>query len=322
MKYQNIAGSSTCVSSLSVGGNIFGYACDAIETQRILAAAEELGVNMVDTADVYSEGRSEEFIGQALLARRNRWILATKVGVKSGDTGSGAATRQNIQGRVEHSLRRLRTDHIDIYQLHHFDPETPIEETLQTAAQLRAQGKIIHFSVSNCSVGQICMFEEASLRTGLPRIATNQVHYNLLKRNIEHEMMPLFQSRGLGLLVYGVLGRGVLSGKYREGQPVPDNTRATMSSRVRLDLQPHILRVVARLETFCLEAGISLPELAVAYVLRFNVVLSAVVGMRSVEQLQTVARATDLDLGASFWEKIDEFLCDLGELEGASLGHS
>jgi len=231
MKYRTIGGSDTRVSTIALGGNIFGYACDAAQTREIIAAAEALGVNFADTADVYSEGRSEEFIGQALRGRRNRWIVATKVGVDSDATGRGSGAKAVIHSRIEHSLRRLQTDYMDIYQLHHFDPDTPVEETLAAAEVLRAQGKVRHFGISNCTAPQVRAYTSASRTFGLPMPATHQVHYNILKRQIEHDLVPQSEPTRPRLLAYGVLGRGVLSGKYRSGEAVPANTRAAMSAR-------------------------------------------------------------------------------------------
>ena len=207
---------------------------------------------------------------------------------------------------------------MDIYQLHHFDPDTPVEETLAAAEVLRAQGKVRHFGISNCTAPQVRAYTSASRTFGLPMPATHQVHYNILKRQIEHDLVPQSEPTRPRLLAYGVLGRGVLSGKYRSGEAVPANTRAAMSARVQSDLQPAVLRAVAGLETLGRAAGLTLSQLALAFVLRTAAV--AIVGVRSPAQLGEVAKAGDLEPGPGFWAQVDDFLFRTGEFPSASLG--
>lgn len=320
MNYRIITADGTRVSTLGLGGNIFGYACDEAETREIILTAENLGVNLVDTADVYSEGRSEELIGKALEGRRDRWIIATKVGVESGATGHGIAAKQVIFKRIEGSLRRLRTDYIDIYQLHHFDPVTPAAETIEAFKILRAQGKVRHFGLSNCTATQTDRYMAAAQAIGQPPPATHQIHYNLLKRQAEEEFLAAPDAQQPRHLIYGALGRGVLSGKYRAGGPPAQNTRAAMSVHVQADLQPAVLSAVAHLETLAHEIGLTMSQLAAAYVLRPPSVLAALIGIRIVTQLRELASGLDRPLRADQWARVDDFVQASTSLTEASLG--
>jgi len=320
MNYRTITADGPRVSTLGLGGNIFGYACDETETRAIIHAAENLGVNLVDTADVYSEGRSEELIGKALEGRRDRWIIATKVGVESGATGHGIGAKKLIFERIEGSLRRLRTDYIDIYQLHHFDPVTPAAETIEAFETLRAQGKVRHFGLSNCTAAQANRYTAAACAVGQPPPATHQIHYNLLKRQAEEEFLTAPDEHQPRLLIYGALGRGVLSGKYRAGNPPAQNTRAAMSARVQADLQPAVLSAVAHLETLAHEIGLTMSQLATAYVLRPPSVLAALIGIRTVTQLRELTSGPDRPLRADQWARVDDFLQASASLNEVSLG--
>lgn len=314
MKYRTISAEGVLVSELGIGGNIFGYACNQMQSKEILSAAQDYGVNFIDTADVYSEGRSEEMIGEALSGNRARWIIASKVGVRSNETGNGRGTRKAIFSRIEGSLRRLRTDYIDLYQLHHFDPETPVQETLEAMTALRNQGKIRHFGLSNFSVQQAASFIEDAQFSKLILPATNQIYCNILNPKLADDFSIVPVNGRPRLLVFGVLGRGVLSGKYRLGEVPKRDTRASMSVSVNSDLQPAVLGAVAHLSQIGLNAGITMSQLAVAYVLRSSEIASALVGVRSIEQLAEIANTFTLDLRPDLWKAVDQYLKDLGDI--------
>ncbi len=320
MRYRAISAERALVSGLGIGGNIFGYACDQRQSKEILSAAQDYGVNFVDTADVYSDGRSEEMIGEALSGQRAHWIIASKVGVRSNETGNGRGSRKVIFSRIEGSLRRLRTDYIDIYQLHHFDPETPVQETLEAMTALRSQGKVRYFGLSNVSVQQAALYIKEAQCSNLILPATNQIHYNILKRKAADDFSLAAVNGRPRLLVYGALGRGVLSGKYRLGEMPKRDTRANMSVSVSSDLQPEVLGAVDHLSQIGLNAGITMSQLAVAYVLRSSEVASVLVGVRSIEQLAEIANTFMLDLRPDFWKSVDQYLADLGGMEQVSLG--
>jgi len=320
MNYRTLTANEGRVSTLALGGNIFGYACDEAETCALLHEAESLGVNFVDTADVYSDGRSEEMIGRALVGRRDRWVIATKVGVKSDATGHGIGAKKLIFERIEQSLRRLRTDYIDLYQLHHFDPITPPAETLDAFATLRAQGKVRHFGLSNCTAPQAHGYIAAADLTDCPPPATNQIHYNLLKRRAEEEFLAAPPAGQPRLLVYGALGRGVLSGKYRAGETPAAHSRAALSARVQADLQPAVLAAVAGLETIARAADLTMSQLATAYVLRAPAVVAALVGLRTNAQLREIAAACSREVSPETWAAIDAFVARLAFDDQVSLG--
>lgn len=320
MKYRAISGEGVRVSTLAIGGNIFGYACDQRQTKKILSAARDNGVNFVDTADVYSDGRSEEMIGNALSGQRECWIIASKVGVKSHETGESTGSKKVIFERIENSLRRLRTDYIDLYQLHHFDPDTPVQETLEAMEALLTQGKVRHFGLSNLNAQQVALYVKYARLSNLTLPATNQIHYNIIKREMANEHFAASESDRPRLLVYGALGRGVLSGKYRPGETPGESTRANLSVSVKSDLQPVVLRAVADLAKIGLEAGVTMGQLALAYVIRSPEVVSALVGIRTVEQLEEIVKGCALCLNVDFWAAVDDYLNNLEGLEQVSLG--
>ncbi len=314
MRYRTISAEGALVSELCIGGNIFGYACNKRQSKEILCAAQDYGVNFIDTADVYSEGRSEEMIGEALIGMRANWIIASKVGVRSNETGNGRGSRKAIFSQIEGSLRRLRTDYIDLYQLHHFDPETPVQETLEAMTALRNQGKIRYFGLSNFSVQQAASFIEDAQFSKLILPATNQIYCNILNRKLADNFSIAAVNGRPRLLAFGVLGRGVLSGKYRLGEVPKRDTRASMSVSVKSDLQPAVLGTVAHLSQIGLNAGITMSQLAVAYVLRSSEIASALVGVRSIEQLAEIANTFTLDLRPDLWKAVDQYLKDLGDI--------
>jgi aryl-alcohol dehydrogenase-like predicted oxidoreductase len=285
-----------------------------------LVAAKDLGINFIDTADVYSDGRSEQMIGDALINDRERWIIASKVGVRSTESGHGIGAKKVIFKRVEDSLRRLRTDYIDIYQLHRFDPETPVIETIEAMDSLCTQGKVRFFGLSNFDVQQSVEFLDAASGARLLMPATNQVHHNLFKRQIVHQFGKMPESFPLKLLVYGALGRGILAGKYRQGELPSERSRAYVSASVKGDLQPVVFEAVAGLNKIALKAGISMSQLAVAHVLRTKAVLSALVGIRTVAQLSEVSQACTWDLSSDFWKIVDDYVLSVEDLDHVSLG--
>lgn len=306
------------VSVIGIGGNLFGYACDAAQTKEILSAAKHLGVNFIDTADVYSNGLSEEMIGNALSGHRKQWVIATKVGVKSGESGRGKASRKMIHDRVDKSLKRLKTDYIDLYQIHHFDVDTPIEETIDAMQQLLSIGKIREFGVSNFTAKQVA--ETLAKEHARARPVTNQVHFNLLKRERVIDYVKRSTSGWPKLLVYGVLGRGILGDRYQENSYIPSNSRAAQSSSVRADLQPSLMRVVKELRTLAGLNGLTTSQLAVYFATRNPAILSAIVGFRTVEQLEEIANQPNAINNRNFWAAIDSYVDTVQALREVSLG--
>src|SRR5919202_319225 len=234
MEYRQLGRSGLRVSALTMGTMTFGgrdqFAnvgnTDVAGARRQIDLALDAGVNVVDTADVYSRGVSEEIIGEALEGRRDRVLLATKVRMPMGEGPNDAGlSRQHIVEACEASLRRLRTDHIDLYQVHEWDGQTPLEETLGALDDLVRSGKVRYIGCSNYAAWQLMKALGVSERRGLERFVSQQVYYSLQSRDIEHEIVPVCLDQGVGILVWSPLAGGLLSGKYRRGHAGPEGSR-------------------------------------------------------------------------------------------------
>jgi 1-deoxyxylulose-5-phosphate synthase len=296
MQYQDIAGGALRVSRIGVGGNIFGHFSSHHETAEILTRADHLGINIVDTADVYSEGESERQIGSALHQRRHQWVIASKAGVGSAENPAGFARAGNLRAKLEGSLVRLQTEYLDLYQLHHFDPVTPLEETLAALERFRTEGKIRHFGVSNYSGASLQSIAELAKDGGTAGPSTVQCHYNLFSRAAEKEIFPVSSGQQISVLAYGVLARGILAEKYTRDTPHPASSRAATSANIRNDLNPEVLEAVADIGALSRSLGATAGQLAIAWILRRREVACALVGMRDVSQLQQIAQAVSLSL--------------------------
>jgi aryl-alcohol dehydrogenase-like predicted oxidoreductase len=295
MRYTTIARDGLRFSRIGIGGNIFGYLCDAAQTSRILGLANDLGVNLVDTADVYSCGRSEEHIGNAVRTNRQNWVIATKAGIPSGALSNGCGSAKNLHRKLDGSLARLKTDFVDIYQVHHFDPATPIEETIGALECQRAAGKIRVFGVSNYSAAAVQAAAVCASSSGARGFSTIQCHYNLFARSAELSLFPVCHTHDLAILAYGVVARGVLAGKYKDGHLPPDS-RAALSESIRRDLSPDVLNAVSDIERLAQSRGATASQLAVAWVLRNSAIASALVGIRDARQLRQIADAVYVEM--------------------------
>jgi len=230
MRYRSLGNSGLVVSVAGLGGNNFGRRLDVDATRAVVDAALDAGITLLDTAESYGAGRSEEFLGDALAGRRDQVVLATKFGHRSADMGYGAAAgakggRGYIIRAVERSLRRLRTDYIDLYQIHTPDPTTPIEETLSALGDLVAQGKVRYLGHSNFAGWQLAEAAGASRELGTTGFVSAQNHWSLLERGIQAEVVPAALHYGLGVLPYYPLANGLLTGKVRRGLPPPEGSR-------------------------------------------------------------------------------------------------
>jgi aryl-alcohol dehydrogenase-like predicted oxidoreductase len=320
MKYRELGNSGETVSPMGLGGNVFGYYCDAVETRRIMDVALDSGINYVDTADVYSDGKSESLIGAAIGGRRDRWFIATKVGVTSDGTNHGIGSRKNILTKVEASLKRLGTNHIDLYQMHHFDPTTPIEETLSALSDLVTQGKIRYFGVSNYTGAELLESARLSLTTGTPTVSSVQNLYHLLKRDIERDLLPAIRETGASVIAYGVLARGILSNKYQQGVPPPSGSRAESSANVRSDLDPDVLTLVQSLHKFAQSSEKSSAQLAAAWALRLPEVCTILLGIRNEHQLQEILPGLSWTLTKEELTEVEEIVGDTSRFESLALG--
>jgi aryl-alcohol dehydrogenase-like predicted oxidoreductase len=302
------------VSKLCLGTMMFGAwgNPDHDESIRIIHAALDAGVNFVDTADVYSDGESEEIVGKALAGRRDDVVLATKVGFPMGDDPNrrGASRRRIING-VEDSLRRLGTDWIDLYQIHRPDPSTDIEETLGALTDLVQQGKVRYVGSSTYPASEIVEAQWAARDRRLERFVCEQPPYSILVRAIEAEVLPTCARYGMGVIPWAPLASGWLSGRWRKGAEQPGSTRAErLPARYDLSLPGNQkkLDVVDELAQLAEAAGMTLIQLAIAFVLNHPAVTAPIIGPRTTEHLESQLAATDVVLDAALLDRIDELV--------------
>lgn len=303
MRYRPLGRSGVNVSVVSLGSWLtFGHKTDERVASECVQRAFELGINLFDTANVYAGGRGEEVLGKALsLLPRHQYVLATKayfpVGPGPNDRG---LSRKHIFEQVHMSLRRLGTDYVDLFQCHRYDDETPLDETLRAIDDLIAQGKVLYGGVSMWSADQIGYATQLGRELGLRRLVSNQPQYHIFQREIEtNGVLETCAREGLGLIVYSPLARGLLTGKYTSIDDVPPDSRAA-DHVGRTFMGPWFteqgLEVVRRLKGLAEEAGLTLPQLAIAWCLRRPEVTSAIVGATKVEHVEFDAAAATAEL--------------------------
>ncbi|GAA1699617.1 aldo/keto reductase [Nonomuraea maheshkhaliensis] len=315
MRYRILGGTGIEVSTFCLGTMMFGAAGnpDHDDSIRIIHTALDHGINFVDTADMYSAGESEEIVGKALQGRRDEVVLATKVHFPMGEgPNRGGNSRRWIVREVEASLKRLRTDWIDLYQIHRFDHRTDIEETLSALTDLVRQGKIRAFGSSAFPAHETVEAYHVARQRGLYRFRTEQPPYNILARGIEGDVLPTARRLGMGVLTYSPLGWGFLTGRYRKGQEI-DLTRGR-AARAPERFDPSIpvnaakLEVVEELVKLADELGRTLPELAIAFVAAHPAVTSVILGPRTKEQLEGLLKGASLVLDDAVLDRIDEIV--------------
>jgi 1-deoxyxylulose-5-phosphate synthase len=305
------------VSRLCLGTMTFGYQSDEATSRAILDAAAEAGVTFLDTADVYpvggpeeTRGRTEEIVGRWLEGRRRDFVLATKcffpMSSRPWDRGS---SRQHVLEAIDASLRRLRTDHVDLYQLHGFDPDTPVDETLRALEDVVRSGRARHVGCSNFLAYQVARALGRSEALGVVRLDSVQPRYNLLFREIERELLPLCLEEGLGVIPYNPIAGGLLSGKHRrEGGPPPGRfTLGAVAQRYQ-DRYWHaeMFETVERLQPLAQEAGLHLVTLAVAWVMANPAVTAPIIGASRPEQLAPALAAATTRLDPALKARLDE----------------
>jgi aryl-alcohol dehydrogenase-like predicted oxidoreductase len=315
MRYRTLGGTGIQVSVHCLGAMMFGAVgnADHDDCVRIIRAALDQGINFVDTADMYSAGESEEIVGQALRGRRDDVVLATKAHFPMGEGPNRSGnSRRWILSAVEASLTRLRTDWIDLYQVHRPDHTTDIEETLWVLSDLVRQGKIRTFGRSTFPAEEIVEAQWVAERRGLGRLRTEQPPYSLLARGIEASVLPVCQRYRMGVLVWSPLASGFLSGRYRKGQPVDLSTGRPALNPERFD--PSIPQNAAKLEAveqlaeLARDAGCSLPQLAVAFTVAHPAVTSAIIGPRTMDHLDGLLKGASLVLDDAILDRIDEIV--------------
>ncbi|MBO8192180.1 aldo/keto reductase [Streptomyces oryzae] len=317
MEYRQLGASGLRVPALSLGTGTFGGRgplfgewgdTDARAARRLVDIALDAGITMFDTADVYSAGASEEVLGQAVKGRRDQVLIATKAGLPMGDgPGEYGTSRARLVKATEDALRRLGTDHIDLFQLHAHDAATPQEEVLATLDQLVREGKIRYTGVSNHSGWQLMKSLATADTYGYPRHVAHQVYYSLIGRDYEWELMPLGLDQGVGAVVWSPLGWGRLTGRIRRGQPLPEKSRLHHTAAFGPPVDDELLyRVVDALDAVAEETGRTIPQVALNWLLCRPTVSSVIVGARDEEQLRQ-------NIGAVGWSLTPEQVARLDE---------
>lgn len=307
MEYRTLGRAGPEVSCVGLGCNNFGGRLDFEGTRAVVHKALELGVTLFDTADSYGNpGGSEEYLGKILGARRDDIVLATKFGwPMDKEEKLKGASRRYVMTAIEASLRRLRTDWIDLYQLHMPDPLTPIEETLRALDDLVVQGKVRYIGCSNFTAPELEAARQAARNQNCAAFISCQGQYSLLARDVEKELMPALDRHGLALIPFSPLAGGMLTGKYRAGAPLPSNARLSSRPSQRF-LNEANWRILEKLRHVCANHGRSVLELAFSWLLAHSAVSSVIAGAMTPEQLQQNANAADWKLGAAELAEIDE----------------
>jgi len=305
MEYRNLGASGLKVPALSFGTGTFGGTgplfgawgnTDVAEARRLIDVCLDAGVNLFDTADVYSNGASEEVLGEALRGRRDKALISTKTGLPMGEGPNDAGvSRERLIRVVDAALRRLKTDYIDILQLHAFDASTPLEETLSTLDNLVRAGKLRYVGCSNFAGWEVMRSLAVAEKYGYSRYVAHQVYYSLIGRDYEWELMPLAKHQNVGALVWSPLGWGRLTGKIRRGRPLPSTSRLHATADFGPPVEDERLyRIVDALDLVAQETGKSVAQVAINWLLQRPTVSSVILGARNEEQLRD-------NLGAAGW---------------------
>jgi aryl-alcohol dehydrogenase-like predicted oxidoreductase len=306
MEYRRLGNTGLSVSAIDLGCMTFGREIDEAAARPIIQRALDAGINFFDTADVYGQGASEEIVGRALKDVRDKIVLATKFFGKMGEAPNDqGASRYHIMSSIDASLRRLQTDHIDLYQIHHFDPSTPLEETLRALDDLVRAGKVRYVGCSNYAAWQVVRALRVSAREHLAKFVSVQPRYNLVFREPETELLPMCESEGLGVIPYSPLAGGFLTGKYARGAPIPPDTRlATAPFYQDIYVKDKNFRVVEALDRYAIKRGVPKEQLALAWVMAHPSVTAPIVGARTVAQLETALAALELHMTSEERETI------------------
>lgn len=308
MQYRKLGTTGVSVSRLCLGTMMFGGPTDESESVRIMHRALDEGINFFDTANMYNGGQSEVVVGQALAGRRHEVVLATKGGAPVGEGPlERGASRRHLTRQLEASLRRLGTDHIDLYYIHVPDYETPIEESLRALDDFVRQGKVLYIGCSNFRAWRVCEALWASDRKQLARLACVQPLYNLVNRDIEVELLPLCEAHGLGVVSYSPLARGILTGKYAPGGDFPEGSRAARNDRrmQQAELREESIRIASEIAAHCQQRGIVPSQFAAAWCLANRRITSIILGPRTMEQFSDNLGCLEVPIGSD-----DEALVD------------
>ena len=312
MLYRRIGTSDLTVSEICLGSWLtYGGAVDRERAEACVAKAFEVGINFIDTANVYSRGQAEEFLGEVLAPRpRDSYVLATKLYFPMGETDRGLS-RGQILKQIDASLSRLRTDYVDLYQCHRYDWDTPLDETMEALTEVVLQGKARRIGFSEWPADKI---REALALPGVAKFVSSQPQYSLLWRGPEVEIIPLCAENGISQIVFSPLAQGVLSGKYKPGEPPPADSRMT-SEAMNLFMRDGryddtVLGRVQQLQPVAADLGLTLAQLALAWVLREPNVAAPIIGATRPEQVEENAGASGVQLDRETLDRIDEILAD------------
>lgn len=322
MKYRTLGRTGIKVSPYCLGAMMFGAMANADHDActRVIHKALDFGINFIDTADRYSNGESEEIVGNALRGRRDHVVLATKfTGPMGQDPNQQGGSRRWIIQAVEGSLKRLGTDHIDLYQVHRLPDDADVEEILSTLTDLMRAGKIRAFGASTVPASDIVEAQHLAERRGLARFRTEQPPYSILNRSVEREVLPVCQRYGMGVMAWSPLAKGMLTGKYRQGQRAPDSLRTRFFPKAMTDEAS--LAAVEQLIPLAESAGISLMHMALAFVMSHPALTAAIIGPRTEEQLDGLLAGASAQLSDELLDRIDEIVppgVDLAPLEGSA----
>ncbi|GIO56611.1 aldo/keto reductase family protein [Paenibacillus cellulositrophicus] len=311
MKYRRLGRSGLKVSEISLGSWLtYGGYVERENAVNSIKTAYDLGINFFDTANVYEKGAAEELVGKALKAYpRESYVLATKAFWPMGEgPNDRGLSRKHITEQANASLKRLGHDYVDIFYCHRHDPETPLEETLRAIDDLVRQGKVLYVGVSEWQASQIAEAIGVADRYLLDRIVVNQPIYNMFERYIEKEVMPLSERVGIGQVVFSPLAQGLLTGKYTSASDIPQDSRAAKLDWMRKGITEEKIAKVQQLEGVAKELGISVGNLALAWILRKDNVASALVGASRPEQVTENAKASGIVLSEDVQERIEDIL--------------
>ncbi|HEX7112865.1 MAG TPA: aldo/keto reductase [Mizugakiibacter sp.] len=317
MEYRYLGSSGFKVPALGLGTGTFGGRgplfsawgnTDAAAARRLVDVCLDAGLNLFDSADVYSDGASETILGAAIEGRRDRVIVSTKVTLRSGDGPNDVgASRHHLIAAVERSLARLGTDYIDLLQLHHFDAMTPVDSVMATLDDLVRAGKVRYLGASNFSGWQLMKSQAAADRHGRARFVANQAYYSLVGRDYEWELMPLGLDQGIGAVVWSPLGWGRLTGKIRRGQPLPAGSRLHDTAQYAPPVgEERLYRIVDALDATAAETGKTVPQIAINWLLQRPSVSTVLIGARDEAQLRQNLGAVGWRLDAGQIARLDE----------------
>jgi aryl-alcohol dehydrogenase-like predicted oxidoreductase len=309
MEYRQLGNSGVRVSVIGLGTNRFGSKVPAEEVKNIIDAAVDLGINFIDTADVYTEGHSEETLGLALKGRWNRFVLASKFESPTGDgPNDHGASRYHLMNAIDASLRRLQSDHIDVYYVHWPDDTTPIEETLRALDDVVRAGKVRYAGASNFAGWQLAEANALAHASGWTSFVAAENHYHMLERSVEREMLPYCRARKVGFVPYFPLAGGFLTGKYQRGRPAPAGSRGESGNYVPQYMTDANYDRVERLSAWAQARGRALNELAAAWLLAQPGVASVIAGATRKEQVLANAKGGDWALSVAEIQEVNALL--------------